>query len=564
MKALRLSTETWFILGILLVALGVRFWGVGFGLPYLYHADEPLVVNHALAFGGGDFNPHYFKVPPFISYVIFSLFGLFYAVLRGLGSIHDISQFQDLFLSDPTPFYLLGRIVLGVILGTLTVYGLFRVLRLYFSREQAFLTASLLALNFLHVQNSHYIYFDIPLLFILVLTFSPILAILEQKGKYEYWEFGAFAGLAVATKYNGFFIVIPFLTAHILSRGLKWRTLFDPQLLYAAVTALITYSVLNPYTWLDFKMASSDFLALREIQGVSGPLHHLVYSLSEAVGIPLLVLGLCGVFCSVIRWERAKLPFAAFLLGYYGILTRCSQPHDRYVLVLVPFFLFFAADVLLRLRKVFHMNRWLFGLVLASVLFIPAAKIWMSDRIASREDVRTVANRWVEEHVPAGTKIAMGQPFFLPRLKPVAEQLIEKKAAALRELYAPSKVRRIDWMIEQAKSRSGSRYELYFMVTKDPHEFLFSNPAIPYDVDALRRAGIQYVLFPKVDPGLSRDFYDRLKKEAVLVKRFSPYRDGRRDWPVDPHALTGTPSMWKELVERERNGHIIEIYKISR
>ncbi len=37
-------------LATLLLALGLRFAGIGF---CVYHPDEPLVVQHALAFGGG-------------------------------------------------------------------------------------------------------------------------------------------------------------------------------------------------------------------------------------------------------------------------------------------------------------------------------------------------------------------------------------------------------------------------------------------------------------------------------------------------------------------------------
>ena len=32
----------------------LRVTAVNFGLPHLYHADEPIVVNHALAYGAGD------------------------------------------------------------------------------------------------------------------------------------------------------------------------------------------------------------------------------------------------------------------------------------------------------------------------------------------------------------------------------------------------------------------------------------------------------------------------------------------------------------------------------
>ncbi len=56
-------------LWILILAAGfvLRAAAVQFGLPHLFHADEPIVVNHTLAYGTLDFNPHFFKIPPLVS-----------------------------------------------------------------------------------------------------------------------------------------------------------------------------------------------------------------------------------------------------------------------------------------------------------------------------------------------------------------------------------------------------------------------------------------------------------------------------------------------------------------
>ena len=78
---------------ILLAGFLLRVWGIAFGLPFLYHADEPIIVNHALAFGAGDLNPHFFKIPPLVSYLLFACYGIYYLV----GGFHGITQFQNLF-----------------------------------------------------------------------------------------------------------------------------------------------------------------------------------------------------------------------------------------------------------------------------------------------------------------------------------------------------------------------------------------------------------------------------------------------------------------------------------
>ena len=564
MKAFRFSRETFLLFGILALALAVRLWGIGFGLPSLYHADEQLVVHHALAFGSGDLNPHYFKIPPLVSYVLFFLYGIYFLVMRVGGCIHNVADFQMLFLNDPTSFYLIGRIVLGGLLGTATVYFMYKLVQKFFSEKQALLTALFLALNFLHVQNSHYIYLDMPLLLVLVLCFFPILNILKRDNVGDYGLFGALAGLAVATKYNGSFIIVPFLMAHILGRGMTWRLILNEKLVVVALAALVSYSLGNPYTWLDAKTFFEGFFAMRQFLWTTGLTHHFTYSLREAMGSPLLLLSVFGIFSSLIRGERAKFPFLVFILGYYLLLTRFSQPFDRYVLPLVPFLLFFAADAILKIGERMRLLPWTLMIVALVALSPSVFKIVLSNRILVSEDVRTVAEKWIEAHIPPGAKLALGEPFFLPRLRPTLEQLKEKKVLAAGQRAAGMKLRRIDYMIAEAERGSAARYTLYFMVTKSSHEFLFSNPSIPYNLGSLLQQGVEYVLFPKTAPAGSSGFYDDLKKNALLVQKFSPYRDPDREVPIDPNALTGTPSMWREIVARERNGQIIEIYKLLR
>ncbi|MGB2880051.1 MAG: hypothetical protein WBD24_07700, partial [Candidatus Omnitrophota bacterium] len=66
------------ILSILVMGAVLRIWGLSFGLPFQLHQDEPIVVNHALAYGAGDLNPHFFIIPPLCSYLLFFAYGLYF------------------------------------------------------------------------------------------------------------------------------------------------------------------------------------------------------------------------------------------------------------------------------------------------------------------------------------------------------------------------------------------------------------------------------------------------------------------------------------------------------
>src|SRR3989338_8596200 len=124
--------ERFAIGAILAAALLLRVWGINFGLPDLYHADDPIFVNHAMAYGTGDFNPHFFKIPPLVSYLLFVVYTFYFLIGKGLGCFSTVDNFADLFLANSTSFYLIARILFGTVIGTFTVYFLYRLAKKYF------------------------------------------------------------------------------------------------------------------------------------------------------------------------------------------------------------------------------------------------------------------------------------------------------------------------------------------------------------------------------------------------------------------------------------------------
>jgi hypothetical protein len=60
----------WLLVGVTLAAFLLRLWGINFGLPYLYHPDEPGYVTIAQnIFKTGDLNPHFFNYPSLFFYL---------------------------------------------------------------------------------------------------------------------------------------------------------------------------------------------------------------------------------------------------------------------------------------------------------------------------------------------------------------------------------------------------------------------------------------------------------------------------------------------------------------
>jgi len=60
----------WLLIGVTLLAISLRIWGINFGLPYLYHPDEPVGVRIAQRmFKTGDLNPHFYHWPSLTFYI---------------------------------------------------------------------------------------------------------------------------------------------------------------------------------------------------------------------------------------------------------------------------------------------------------------------------------------------------------------------------------------------------------------------------------------------------------------------------------------------------------------
>jgi len=80
--------KTALLLGLLLLASFVRFWGLDWGLPYTYHIDEDKFAGTAMNFFSGDLNPHFFHVPTLHMYTLAGLWKIYYWVGRADGTFH--------------------------------------------------------------------------------------------------------------------------------------------------------------------------------------------------------------------------------------------------------------------------------------------------------------------------------------------------------------------------------------------------------------------------------------------------------------------------------------------
>ena len=571
MPRIDFSRKIIFLLPIILITgFFLRVWGIGFGLPYQFHQDEPIVVNHALAYGMGNFNPGFFAIPPLVSYLLFFVYGVMFFVGSIFGSWHGSEEFAVKFFQDPSIFYLAGRFFLGVIPGTVAIFLTYRLSSRFISEKAALYAAAIMAFCFLNVINSHYIYTDMVLTVVILFAYERMYAIFKSPTIWNYFVAGFFVGLAAGVKYNGIILFVPYLWVHLSFAGgadRKWL-LLSGKFWCGIFSALAAFIIVNPFALLDWQGFLTSFIAQSGAFSPTGWFHHIKYSLFEGISFPLTVLGFIGIMFFLFdrnKWHKAVVFFP---IALYLVLVFKSQHFSRYVLFLVPFFAMGAGYILFDKLSAAAIRFWSGRIVvcIAVMLIVPTfLKSVKADILFSSPDTRVTAAHWMRENLTEGTKIACDSTIFRPAVKQPYSQLVDKKGYVLgQEDVEGSVVRKLDYMIKTADPDKKG-YPLYFLY-ENPEvqgKFLNTLPAIPYDLDKLAELNIKYICVNGQSSSPSTGaFIESLGLRGEVVAEFSPYKDGKFRMTGDKIALTCMSVTDEEVFSRVVPGPSLRIYKV--
>jgi hypothetical protein len=189
---------------VLLLALGLRLWGIRQGLPYAYNSDEDAhFVPRAIGMLTLGWNPHYFANPPAYTDLLRLVFSAWFGGRAGV---------SHTFAVNPTAVFTLAR-VCAALLGTLAVWLLYLAGARLFDRGVALLAAALEAVAFLPVFYSHLALNDVPTLAPLTLSLLGTAGVLRKGRARDYAIAGVGLGLGCATKYTGGIVLLPLLAA---------------------------------------------------------------------------------------------------------------------------------------------------------------------------------------------------------------------------------------------------------------------------------------------------------------------------------------------------------------
>ncbi len=385
---------------MVVVAAGLRLWGINFGLPALYRPDEDVTVGRAMGILHGVLNPHFADWPHLYFYVA----AAWLAPLRLVGLV-----------SDPASGYL-GVRVLDALLGSLTVLLVFEFGRRAYGWLAGFFGAAALAVAFLHVRDSHFGTLDIPLSLACVAALYIAYRTLQSRGLWPLLINGITLGVATSLKYNGALVFAGIAAGQTLrarAELLRWPRLLA-RLALISILGIVTLALTSPFLVLDPGMTQ---------HGIGYIFAHLGRATAPAIGWvqlsvalwfgidPVLVLlAVIGVAYAAWRRQPADWIILTFLLVYFLLIGAGRSVFLRYADPMIPLLLLLggrALAVFVQLTALGRTRRLALGVAFVLIAVAPLVHDVRYDLLIQQTDTRTLAFDWLAQHVPAGGRAAV-------------------------------------------------------------------------------------------------------------------------------------------------------------
>ncbi len=222
MARVRVRRTTVALVGILALALGLRVWGLRFGLPYFEHPDEWAVADESLRMlRTGEYTPFSYTYPTLYTYLQVGVAAFHFLWGAGAGLYRVPADI------DPVRFYVWAR-ALTALLGTGAVALTFLAGCYLYGRAVGLLAAVLIAVMPAVAGDAHYVTTDTPAMFFTLLAFLVIarLGVTPERSEGQETLRSALAlafvagfgvGIATATKWNAGALVIVLLAAIVFA-----------------------------------------------------------------------------------------------------------------------------------------------------------------------------------------------------------------------------------------------------------------------------------------------------------------------------------------------------------
>jgi hypothetical protein len=344
------------LLGLVVLSVLLRAWGLGWGLPsaarfYPYHPDESVLLHAICSVNPlwADFTPSFYNYGSFSILLTRWVYDIA-APLAGWGTVPRGEPFPQ-WVGDFAHLLLVGR-WLTVLLGAGAVVATYALGRRLFGPRTGWLAAGFLAVVPIQVLLGHYLTVDVPSTCLSTLALAIGAAALnaaDPKRSARCIVAAAFvAGLAVGTKYNTVPVVLSLLVPlwQLWQQSGASRRAAIGAAVGAVVALPVAFLLSTPGAILQQERFIRDVAyemgRNAEGQGLvfeatpAALLYHLGISLPIGLEWPLYLLALAGLGLSLVRRRLQDVYLWLFILPFFLLLVPAQRKFVRYVTPLVP------------------------------------------------------------------------------------------------------------------------------------------------------------------------------------------------------------------------------------
>ncbi len=399
-----------FIWILILSAFFLRIVGIFDGLPAAYNSTEYFLAKTALSMGARQsLDPLIYIYPTLYTYLLLSLYMILYLIGNLLGIFIDSIDFAIQFLTDPSIFYLTGRII-NVLVSLLTIVIFYKLSRRIFGETTARFAALIAALMYHFVQFSRFAVPDTLLIFFSTVATLLILQTYYHPSQKNYALSGLFIGLAIGTKYNAGFLILGLLMVYILHRIEHRQTKFWQNSLAGFLSLFIGFFIFNPLWLLKFSDFFEGYRLMSAQMSTAVSLDYgknYIWEISEIIKSELLIgVGFfLASLVAVIKRKPVHLILLVPVLATFIYVGSWQKKGIDYLFAVFPAWIIMFSLWLDKLSAKIK-NRKFLKALLFIVLFVPPLLMNIyQDVISLKMDTRELATEWIKKNISKDEQI---------------------------------------------------------------------------------------------------------------------------------------------------------------
>jgi hypothetical protein len=376
------------LLAILVLAAGLRFTGLSWGLRHRPHWDERVFVENAARMADKRELDHRFYEYP----------GLFFDLLAPLLALAGAGQ-------PDARAYLVARALVGAF-GTASVLMVFLLARRLIDEAAGLVAALFLAVSPIDVWTAHMVRPDVPLQTLVLAAFLAF-ATLGTRLRGDILS-GLAIGAATAVKFTGLLLVPSYLAARALARGPRVRNaLVAGALGLALLIAATPYAVVRARPFLGGLLTQWSFHygagGFSDLAGYAAYYLRAIVTTVGPLGAGLLVIGAT----LALRDWRSWLPVLLHPAVTLAVHSTAEVRYDRFLVPTTGVLCLLAARPLARPLALRPRAAWAVVLLAALVPFLRSAGYV---REVSRPSTWDRALDWAIANAPPGGRILVSDP----------------------------------------------------------------------------------------------------------------------------------------------------------